>query len=198
MKKILLAASLLLAGTSAMAEKDLGLYVGIGYGKVTQDTGITSITASLDEDDTAGKLYAGYKFHKNIAVELGLTSEASASLSGVTGNTFAYKGTTYVFTQNGSVTSDVSTASLSAVFSYPVHKYVEPFVKIGAHRWSQDITVSSATAGANISESGTDMYFALGSDFPINDSFSARLEFEHYKGDAFDANAIGIGIAYHF
>src|SRR3954469_14589313 len=89
-KKVLVTA--LLAGsaavpTLAMAQAkgnaELGFYAGASVGQSKSDCGGSS--GSCDDKDTAYRIFGGYKFHPNIAVEGGYSplGETSASVGGL-------------------------------------------------------------------------------------------------------------------
>ena len=106
-EKVLVLASLLLASGMAAAQtaKHTGFYVGGSVGgawvdicnvagdiaNMTRSAGATNVTSDEDEGDTVFKLFAGYKFNKNFAIEGGYadlgkyTASASGSLGGVSG-----------------------------------------------------------------------------------------------------------------
>ena len=95
---ICLAAFGLAAGTPALAQmkKDAGWYIGAGVGSTKTDIDNAGINASLigigfasaatasDERDTGWKLFAGYQFNPNFAVELGYADLGRYSFSSTT------------------------------------------------------------------------------------------------------------------
>ena len=67
-KKIFLI-SLMSFGFNSIAYADDFFYVGAGAGKTTVDTGVTVGTASLDEDDSGFKVFAGIPLNQYLAIE---------------------------------------------------------------------------------------------------------------------------------
>ena len=100
MKKSLVLASLLLASGLAAAQTatHTGVYVGGSVGgawvdmgnvagdvaNIARSAGATNVTSDEDEGDTVFKLFAGYKFNKNFAIEGGYADlgKYTASASG--------------------------------------------------------------------------------------------------------------------
>jgi len=200
MKKILISTSLCMVLAGSLAANDKNWYTGLSYGQGNANTGVNAITASLDEKDSGYKLFGGYKFNKYFSTELFYTDLGSASLSGNNGDTFSYAGSTYTFnTNNANITFDAKTIGFSGVASYPVHKYFEPFVKIGLHRYDIKAKVNGSNFTASASDTGIDLVYGLGFNIPINESFDIKAEYEKYDLDEYnDTKFLSVGIAYKF
>jgi len=67
---------------------------------------------------------------------------------------------------------------------------VIPYAKVGIHSW--DTTLGT------INNTGTDAMYGLGVDFPLNDSFSLRTEYESYKFDSESYDLITAGLMVKF
>lgn len=200
MKKILISTSLCMVLAGSLVANDKNQYAGFSYGQGKANTNVNAITASLDEKDNGYKIFGGYKFNKYFSTELFYTDLGSASLSGNNGDTFSYEGSTYQFIANSaSLTFDAKTIGLAGVASYPLHKYFEPFVKIGLHRYDLKATVSGTNFSASESDTGTDIVYGLGFNIPINESFDIKTEYEKYNLDEYnDTRFLSVGIAYKF
>src|SRR4051812_21373035 len=72
-----------LATAQAKGNAELGFYAGASVGQSKSDCGGSS--GSCDDKDTAYRIFGGYKFHPNIAVEGGYSplGETSASIGGL-------------------------------------------------------------------------------------------------------------------
>lgn len=202
MKRILLSTvlSFALCG-SLLASDENRWYMGASIGQSEADTEISAETASLDEDDTAWKIFGGYKFNQYFATEFFYADLGEASLTGDNGDTFSTGGTDYAFTADGaSIVTDAKTIGISIVGSYPVYQYFEPFAKVGFHRWDIDFEVGASTLGsASTSDDGTDIMYGLGFDIPINDNFVVRAEWERYELDEYnEGDFLSAGLIYKF
>ena len=195
LKKSLVVASLLLIGSSLVAQ-DSGLYVGATYGKSTVDTGINTLTGttSLDETDRGYKVLVGYKYNKNISVEFQYVDFGKSTVSGDAGDSYKQKdGTTVTFASNNTTyTFDGISYGLAGLYSFPVSENFIPYVKLGAHNWKTDWKTSTDTK-----HTGTDLFYGLGVDMPITSNISARVEYENYEAD-YDKSLLSVGIAYSF
>lgn len=202
MKKVIISTVLSLTlCSSLMANDENKWYMGASIGQVEADTEINAGTASLDEDDTAWKVFGGYKFNQYFATELFYTDLGESSLKGDNGDTFSTGGTNYVFTaDSASIVTEAKTIGISVVASYPVHKYFEPFAKVGVHRWDIDLTVGASTLGSSsTSDDGTDIMYGVGFDIPINESFAIRAEWERYDLDEYnEGDFLSAGLMYRF
>ena len=200
LKKSLVVASLLLIGSSLVAQ-DSGLYLGVSYGKTTVDTGITNLTgtASLDESDMGTKIFAGYKVNKNISAEFQYIDFGDVTLKGNNGDKFKSSGVTYVFNQNNvSISSNVKSFGLSGIYSVDLTDNIKPYVKVGVHKWDETYTLETSSLSSNIQGGDdTDLFYGLGLNMEITSNVSARLEYEKYKATS-DLNYLSVGIAYSF
>jgi OOP family OmpA-OmpF porin len=202
MKKLLIlfATTMFLISASYSFAGENGWYAGLSVGQASIDTGVTATTgtASLDEEDTAFKLFAGYEINKYIAVEAYYLNAGEASLKGNNGDTFVLDGTTYAFTaNNASITAEAISYGLSGVFTYPLHQYFAPFAKLGFQKWDADFTVSAGGSSLSASDDGTGALFGIGFRMDFTDNISARAEFERYDFDE-DVDVITAGILYRF
>jgi len=199
MKKSLLLAGLL--GASTMMAGDW--YTGLGFGKSYIDSGITTTgTATLDEGDTAWKIYGGYKYNQYLSTELSYSDLGDLlTINANNGDSFTIDGATAnVAVNNAAIILDAQSIGLSAVLSYPLHKNFEPFIKAGLHRYK--INVSAGVSGATLastSDTGTDFLYGLGFNAPITENISFRTEYEVFSADSYDSvSALTFGVNYKF
>lgn len=201
MKKILLSGTVGLLLASSVYAADNNWYMGASIGQNKGDSEVTAGTASLDETDTAWKIYGGYNFNKYFALELFYADLGELSLKGNNGDTFSYKGTAYSFTaNNASLTTEVESVGLNVLATYPVHKHFEPFAKLGLHRYDVESTVTaSSISSSSVSDDGTDLLYGLGFKIPITESISVIAEWENYEfGDYGSSDFISAGLIYKF
>lgn len=203
MKKVLLAllVTLFLFTAQNVLAADTGWYAGVGFGQSSVDTGVsaTTGTASLDEEDSALKVFGGYNFNKYAAIEFQYLDAGEASLTGNTGDTFVSGGTTFVFTANNvKIATEAVSFGVSGVFTYPAHQYFKPFVKIGLHSWELEATASSGVTSSSATTDGTDLLFGLGARADITDKVSLRVEYENLDLDGDDLTVVSGGVVFNF
>ena len=193
----LLIALMLALTTQVHAE---GMYVGLSGGQADYDTAVTQLTgtAQLDDEDTAYKLFAGYRASNNFGVEFHYADLGEVSLSGNTGDTFIRgNGSAYAFTVNGGkVAQEAKSYGVAATYALPLNDSFSLLGKIGFHRW--DIENSS---GSSFDEDGTEPFYGIGASYQVNDNIALQAEFERLQIDSIDVDDIdllSVGLAFHF
>lgn len=175
-----------LAISSVPAQAAAGdLYAGMNYGNLkTKDKGACSAAVSVfssgytctgtDNRDNVAKLFGGYEFMENVAVELGYVSfgETTAtvrnSASTVTANTkFKAKGFVFAF-----------------VGTLPVTKELGFIGRIGTYRWNVQ-SEATTSAGNSALAKDTKPGFALdnigvGAKYSFSKTMDVRMEWERY------------------
>ena len=127
----------------------------------------------------AWRIFGGYQFHKNIAVELGYADLGSVEASGVV--------------LGVPVTAEIETKAwdLVAVGILPLNEQFSLHAKAGIARWDLDTTASAVGLGAvSISENGTDFTFGFGGQFNFTKNVGARVEWQRYN-DVGDSGTTG-------
>jgi len=157
-------------------------YIGVGAGLTTVnlcDDLFALGATSCDDEDTGLKLFGGYKFNPNFAVEgawidLG---EVSASAGG------------------GTVTAEVDGLQVAAVGMIPINPQFGVFGKIGVYMW--DATVS-ATGFGSVSDDGHDIMFGAGVSWNLTSKFGLRAEWERFDIDGDDLDFLSVGVQFNF
>jgi OOP family OmpA-OmpF porin len=158
-----------LAFTGPAIAQDTGFYVGGALGQSSFDVDCTG-TTSCDDEDSSWKIFGGYQFNKNFALEFGYADlgEATASVS------------VPPFTVNGSLEATVW--ELVAVGSLPLADRFSIFGKIGLYRADTDINASVPGLGsASESDSNTDLTFGIGARYDFARNLGVRLEWQRYQ-----------------
>ncbi|MEO7391637.1 MAG: outer membrane beta-barrel protein, partial [Ramlibacter sp.] len=180
-----------LASTSALAEDPMGWYIGGNYGTSTARFGtpstlglvgpglvgpgltVTSITGR-QRDKNAFKLYGGYQFHRNLAVE---------------GGYFDLGDNRYTFNTApaGSRTgrSEVRGLNLDLVGKLPVTDRFTVLGRVGA-AYAQNrtyFTSTGAVPGVVFSPrtNKTNIKYGVGLQYAFTDQFAVRAELERYR-----------------
>ena len=184
MKKALLGLGIIAALTPVVASAEGG-YLGASYGRTeVQLTGAEKAAfndlgfSEIDEVDQGFKVFGGYRFHRNFALEGFYADLGDAEFS------------------NGAVTIKSATDGygLSAVGLLPVTEQIDLFAKVGMFHWSVD-----ATSNVNISagDDGTDGTYGIGAAYNMK-TVSLRAEFERFDIGGDDVDMISAGVQINF
>lgn len=206
------AAVLLAAAPGVSAQQaDPRFYVGASLGQSSVDIdggartaqltalGFRAASTSLDDSDTAGKLFAGVRVLRYFAIEgsyvdLGRTSFTS---------TVAPDGSLKVSTK-------VTGWGLDAVGILPIGERFGVFAKIGAFRAESKADYSAAGVlrlrnGTSDRKTTTDFKYGVGAEFAVLRNLAIRAEWERFQGlgndrtgGERDADLVSIGIAFRF
>ena len=176
--------SLLVGPTAAIA--DSGPYIGVGAGGATLESDfgsgtppIPGIPASLDEDDTALKLFAGYTFDLpmiDLSVEAGYVDFGEPEID-ILGNELSIN--TTGFTLWGIAALDAGLVDL--------------YAKAGYIAWDVDAEI----LGVSDSADGSDLGYGLGAAFGLG-PVEVRGEYEVYDLDEFDVAMLSVGVLFRF
>jgi len=155
------------------------------------DYGATGVYSSKDESDTSFKLFAGYKFNSNFAIEGGYADfgNFNAKAGGVIGTPISVKakGESYA-------------VFVDAVGTLPLNDSFSIFGKAGAAYAHTKMKVSGSWAGFTDSESETDNEvvpkLGLGAEYNFTKSVAVRAEYEKYfnVGDSDKTGESDIGV----
>lgn len=183
-------AALLCAATLAQAQAQDGLYIGASAGMSDIDQSIAETlisSGSVDGKDSGTKIYGGYRFGPNFALELAFVDLGKASYSG------DFFGAPVA---NGKV--KVSGFNTSAVALWPVNTSFELFAKAGAFAW--EAKASDMTGGAPFAAKWDDVGLSLGfgANYHFSKNVAARLEWEHFDLDPDKASMLSAGILLKF
>jgi OOP family OmpA-OmpF porin len=168
------ALALLALSAGPMAAHAEGWYAGVGVGQADWDL--------IGEEDTSMKLFGGYGFNPNIAVEFGYLDLGEAEISG--GGASA------------SATADGFT--LAGVGMFPVSSNVNILAKIGLFNWDAEAEVNLFGTVMRADDSGTDVFYGFGAQFDVNKSVAIRAEYEIYDIDGEDVDNIGLSAVFRF
>lgn len=191
-------------GPFAMAD-DTFWYIGGNIGQsrakiddariISKLPGVASI--SDNSNDTAYKLFGGYQFNKNFALEAGYFDLGK----------FGYAATTVpAGTLNGKI--KLSGLNIDAVGMLPLDKKFSVFARLGL-QYAQAKDEFSSTGAvpvpvvANPSKSTANYKAGLGVQYDFNKALGMRIEAERYRvddavGNKGDINMYSLGLVYRF
>lgn len=159
----------LMLSTFASAEQTFYVGGGIGQSFVEEDN--VASGQDFDEEDFAFKIFGGYRFHENFAVEVDYLDfgEPDDDILGV------------------NLEVDLYALALYGVGILPVSDQFELFIKLGFAYWDAEVDGSFMGISASDDEDGTDLAYGLGASFAFTDQFAVRIEYEGIDVDDLDA-----------
>lgn len=195
------------ASSGAMAA-ETGWYGGINIGqsRATIDderisrnllgSGFTGVSIVDDDKDTGYKLYGGYKFNKNFALEGGYFDLGK----------FGFTATTVpAGTLNGSI--KLRGFNMDAVGILPITQKLSALARVGVN-YAEARDTFSGTGAVNVlnpspSERDVNYKYGLGMQYDFTESLGMRIEAERYRindavGNKGDVDLFSIGLVYLF
>ena len=177
----------LLSG-SALAQP----YIGFSAGQADVDEsiaipGLVDPGARYDGKDGAFKLFGGYQFNPNFALEAALVDLGDVSYSG----SFAGATVTGGRIQNSGL-------NLSAVGVVPLGQKLVLFGKAGIFMWYSEATDVTGGFRFYSEEDGADLSVGLGASVAIGQRVSLRAEWERFEMSNVDVDLVTVGFAYRF
>lgn len=202
--------ALIAAGVSSAlaADTGTGFYLGgnVGQSRAKIDTaginaacvagGFATCATTADEHDVGFKLFAGYRFHPNFAVEGGYFNLGKFNFTTVTTGPAA--------TVTGDAKND-NGFNLDLVGIVPFDSSFSGFARVGVQ--TSKTTVSLAVPGfaVSTSESKTNWKAGLGLQYDFTKDIGARLEWERYRipngdgtGGRADVDLFSLGLVVRF
>ena len=161
-----------------------GAYIGAGFfgSRLNYDAPVeNNLTARGFDIDRSGlglKVFGGYQFNQNFAVE----------------GHYAYQGDYEVQTGAGAADKqDLWTIGVAGIASVPIGEVTSFYAKVGLAYWDGlDFDNSSPSPRPN--SDGEDIFYGVG--FQVTDAW--RFEWERYEHDDFDSDVFSINYIYRF
>jgi len=171
----------LVAGTAA-AQGYIGAGAGLTNLNVCDDLTATGAT-TCDDEDTGLKIFGGYKFNPNFAIEGAWIDLGEVSASDGVVN----------------VAAEVDGFQIAAVGMFPINPKFGIFGKVGVFMWDVSATASAPGFGsAQASDDGNDIMFGAGVNWNLTTRFGLRAEWERFDIDGDDVDFISIGAQFNF
>ncbi len=167
-----------LAGAPAALAQDAGFYAGgsLGQAKFTEWCVPAPTVLTCDDKDSAWKLFGGYRFNRNFALEASSIDwgEASGTVSAV-----------------GRVSAEQSSMGIAAVGMLDLAPQFSIFGKAGFLLTEQELPASSAPEREE-----TEFHYGIGARFAFAPNWAARAEWE--KTEKLKAELLSVGVEYRF
>lgn len=180
---IIALAMLTTAAGVAFADEERGAYVGAGVGQFNielRDVGTAG--EDFDQDDTAFRVFGGWRFSPNFALELAYADlgNPSENISGV------------------NLDVEVTGFAPYIVFTAPVG-VLEFYTKLGYFFYDFEVTGSAGGFSTSGSGSDEDFVYTLGLGAVLLDQLNIRFEYETLEvSDSDDATAFWLSGAWRF
>jgi OmpA-OmpF porin, OOP family len=187
MKKILASVALLLCASSAPAFAE-GWYVGLGagignLGKTGQDiTGLTNST--IDDSDKTYTIRGGYRFHPNVAVEVGYYDLGKYTFSGRSGSI------------DVSGSAKAKSFGVSLVGIAPVSQNLELYGRLGIEESEIKANANTANFTASEADKQTGATYGLGARYLFNKNIGVFAEW--MKNDKIEVDSYLLGVDFRF
>ena len=167
-------------------------------------------SASSDENASGYKLFGGYSFYENFAVELSYIDMGEVEANSYSTGTFydavdnALDGDLYAKAQ-----ANVDAVTLDIKLDIPVTSFAAVIIKGGIYSAETELNIN---AGGSIStenyifsktERSTDIHYGLGINFSVTDNIGLRGEWERLdnveaNGGKNDVDLLSAGLIYNF
>lgn len=209
MKRLIITTAILttLVSTSALAQSyqqdpNTGLYLGAGIGQSTLDNDtldeLSDIGFNTDDSDTGYKLFVGYDFSPNFALEGSYVDfgDFTADITVTDGTNIA----------NGNLKASADGFGFALLGRLPIHGGFGIYGKVGLIAWDGDISGTARVNGDIVFEGrdgadGTDPFYGVGAEYVIN-RVMVRGEYERYdlsdRGEDFTIDLISGSVGYLF
>lgn len=178
------------------AQMSTSLYLGGNVGMSRFRSSCDEVPVSCDDKDTAWKLFAGYRFHPNFALEAGYANLGKVTADGPFGGVAV------------SAEGKVRGFELVGVASFPVYRQLELYGKLGAVRSTVDVSITGTVPGFTATQSqkdrSTDLTYGFGAQYSFTPNLGARLEWQRYQSVGGDntgkenIDVFSIGALYSF
>ena len=186
--KKLLAALALCAGCSPTLAQDTGFYVGASLGQASYrevcrdfDTlvGVVGAFGCSSKQDTAGKVFAGWRFLRYLAAELSYIDFGEAKAQGLAGGASV------------TATSSVDAAGLSALGIVPLGESMSIFGRLGLLQ-SRTSMRSSGAIAASQDHGQTELHVGIGGLAQLGRRWAMRVEYERLNDSKIDLSTLGV------
>lgn len=147
---------------------------------------------NVDGKDGAFKLFGGYQFNRNVALEAAFVDLGDVSYSG------NFTGTPPL---TGPVTGgrvQNSGLNLSAVGVLPLGQKFVLFAKAGMFLWYSEATDVTGGLATFSEEDGSDLSLGLGASVALGQRVSLRAEWERFDMSGVDVDLVTVGVAFRF
>ncbi len=185
-------AALLLSGlaaaAAAQADEESGFYAGAGVGvfdvRIDDFDDIDATIDDYDSDDTAWKVFGGWRMTKYFAAEVAYVNLGSPDDE---------------ILPDLTLTTETDGFAPYLVGTFPIGDWFELFAKAGYYWYETEVQIDTPIGSASESESDSTFTWTAGMGVNFFERFNVRLEYEQFDIDQVDdAEALWLTGAYRF
>lgn len=190
------------------------MYLGAGAGLARTDASASDYDASLanlgyttsstiDTDNAGWKLFIGYNFNKNLALE-----GSYVNLGEVTTETVVSSGpagwTPQDFVDAAATVHpySVSGFTLEGKVTWPISEQISLFGNLGVFAWNAEILVTCVGCPTTVQQpndvTGTSYTGGIGAGYDFKNNIGVRLEYERYGTDRDDVDFFSASVLYRY
>lgn len=206
------AATLALATNFAFAQQ-AGPYLGASFGQTRVDIdeaeidrdlrsfGFTTSGVRSDETDTGFKIFGGYRFARNFALEAAYLKLGEVSANTTITNVAPPANVTATFSWEYGL-------SVDAIGIVPIGDQFDLFAKAGGYMVKTKLKVDvqgRSSASSSETDTNTGFTYGIGAQYTFTPNFGIRAEWQQFKevgtdktGGSGDVNLLSVGILYRF
>lgn len=172
-------AAAMLLGTGVSQADEPGFYVGVGVGQ--SKVSDSELGLSFDGDDTAFKLFGGYRINPNISAELTYIDIGTPSdtIQGI----------------DLDIEADIFQASLLGM--WPFSDTLSGYLRAGVLFWDATATASNGFNFVTTEDDGNDFSWGAGIEFG-GGNLRGRFEYEGSDVEGTDLKLISLSAVYRF
>lgn len=189
MKKILFATIIAATTMTSLSAHAEGAYAGLAVNRSSAEIEVVGATSSSRDKPTGFKIYGGWEFTPNLAVEAGYADFGSAKTNFSTAAGV------------GSVEADLSSFYLAGRGTVPINDKFSAFGKLGLARNKSSMSGSGMGAQFSGSTNKTGLYAGVGLAYQINKSAAVTLEYESFgkfDNNGGKGNTLSLGARFSF
>jgi len=134
------------------------------------NNGLTPLSSSLDDSDTGWKLYLGYQFNPNFAVEAGYIDFGKFNFSATTAG--------------GSLGGDMKSKNggfIDVLGIIPLSNNFSIFGKLGGYSVKTELNGSGVGGSVSASHRSNDWTYGIGAGYEFNRNVGVRVEWERFN-----------------
>lgn len=185
---VLAAAALAAAASAQATDNEAGFYAGAGVGtfdvKINDFDDVTTEIERYDSDDTAYKVFGGWRMNPYLAFELAYVNLGSPSDEILPGT---------------QLTVETDGIAPYVVGTFPIGDWFELFAKAGYYWYDVETRVSSSLGSASSKSSDDNFTWSAGAGVNIFEHVNIRLEYEQFDFENTDtSNALWLTGAFRF
>jgi OOP family OmpA-OmpF porin len=186
------------AGMAQQQPNVRGGYIGASAGHVSYAKTCESLAIGCDDSDAGVKLFGGYRFSRNLAVEGAYTNLGTATGNGTISGLAA------------NFDRDVSAWDISMLIGAPISQQFSFFGRLGFMRSETQFKGTLLGASVDVSEKKSSFTYGLGAQMELGKSVAVRAEWQRYTNtggpglkpyltaDEVDIDFVSVGLIWKF